>query len=113
MDEIWVLLDGGWRVETGGKHYPAGHADPGKWFSAVDTTHDYRLIVTERSYVMKIEPAEMARMLARGFAFRPHLYAGKAYTMPFSNRADRQLLGSKHAPRNDSPNNHARRLVPL
>jgi hypothetical protein len=78
-DDLWILLDGGWRVEADGKQHPAGHADPGKWFSAVDAAHPCRLVVTEKSYVMKIERAEMEAMLAQGFAFGPHLEAGKAY----------------------------------
>jgi hypothetical protein len=78
-DDLWVLLDGGWQIEADGKQYPAGHADPGKWFSAADVAHDCRLVVTEKSYVMKIESAELKAMLAQGFAFGRHLEAGKNY----------------------------------
>jgi hypothetical protein len=39
-DDIWILLDGGWQVEAGGRVYPAGHADPGKWFSAAQASGD-------------------------------------------------------------------------
>jgi hypothetical protein len=45
----------------------------------VDAAHPCRLVVTEKSYVMQIERAEMEAMLAQGFAFGPHLEAGKAY----------------------------------
>jgi hypothetical protein len=78
-DDFWILLDGGWQVEAEGKQHSAGHADPGKWFSAVDVAHECQLITTEKSYVMKINRIEMDAMLAQGFAFGPHLEAGRTY----------------------------------
>ncbi|WP_205807795.1 hypothetical protein [Burkholderia sp. Ac-20365] len=77
--DIWILLDGGWQVETNGRTFPAGHADPGKWFSGAVTTGDCRLVTTEHSYVMKITRTDMDDMLARGFAFTNHLEQGEAY----------------------------------
>lgn len=78
-DDYWILLDGGWEIEADGKHHPAGHAEPGKWFNATLVSHDCRLIATEHSYVMQISSADMREMLAQGFAFGAHLEAGKAY----------------------------------
>ncbi len=78
-DDYWILLDGGWKVEANGTSHPAGHADPGKWFSAADVTQDCRLVTTAHSYVMQITRAEMTAMVARGFAFGAHLEAGRAY----------------------------------
>ncbi|CAB3761626.1 hypothetical protein [Paraburkholderia solisilvae] len=79
-DDFWILLDGGWQVETGGHIYPSGHADPGKWFSAAQATNgDCRLIATEHSYVMHITRADMDDMLSRGFPFDAHLNAGRAF----------------------------------
>ncbi|HEY0121186.1 MAG TPA: hypothetical protein VGC14_05390 [Rhizobium sp.] len=78
-DAVWVLLDGGWNVEIGERHFPSGHADPGKWFSAADVSFDCRLVVTETSYVMKIERKEMQVMINRGFAFDRHLDSGRCY----------------------------------
>jgi hypothetical protein len=78
-DDIWILLDGGWQVETAGRAYAAGHADPGKWFSVAHASRDCRLVATERSYVMKITRADMDDMLSLGFAFDAHLEAGRAY----------------------------------
>ncbi|WP_186056583.1 hypothetical protein [Burkholderia gladioli] len=76
----WILLDGGWRVEARDRAFPAGHADPGKWFSAtVANGASCRLVTTETSYVMRIERQEMQQMLARGFGFGAHLEAGEAY----------------------------------
>ncbi|MFC7631354.1 hypothetical protein [Paraburkholderia humisilvae] len=90
-DDVWILLDGGWQVETGGRVYPAGHADPGKWFSAQHATDDCRLVATEHSYVMKITGAEMRDMQSLGFAFNAHLDAGREYY--------RKLFGARAAQR--------------
>ena len=80
---MWILLDGGWQVEAGQRAYPADHASAGKWFSAAGvattTSAACRLVTTEHSYVMKIERADFDAMLARGFAFGPHLDAGRRY----------------------------------
>ncbi|WP_397452349.1 hypothetical protein [Pseudomonas sp. NA-150] len=78
-DDIWVLLDGGWQVEADGEVYRAGHADPGKWYSAADVAHPSRLVATETSYVMRIKRSEMQQMLNEGFAFNSHLQAGSTY----------------------------------
>ncbi|GAB7521376.1 hypothetical protein [Paraburkholderia sp. 2C] len=78
-DDIWILLDGGWQVEAGGRAYPAGHADPGKWFSAGQAPQDCRLVATEHSYVMKITADDMHDMLSLGFAFDAHRQAGRVY----------------------------------
>ncbi|MGO4325900.1 hypothetical protein AB4Z48_00985 [Cupriavidus sp. 2TAF22] len=74
--DVWILLDGGWQLEHAGKAYPAGHADPGNWFSARQATGDCRLVATGHSYVMRIARAEFDDMVARGFAFGRHLDAG-------------------------------------
>ncbi|NPT34172.1 hypothetical protein GNZ11_06555 [Paraburkholderia xenovorans] len=77
---IWILLDGGWQIETGQVVFASGHASAGKWFSAaVATGTSCRLVTTEHSYVMKIERADFDAMLAQGFAFGPHLDAGRRY----------------------------------
>lgn len=77
---MWILLDGGWQVEVGLHAYPADHASAGKWFSAAVTTNTAcRLVTTEHGYVMKIERADFDAMLAQGFAFGPHLDAGRRY----------------------------------
>jgi hypothetical protein len=76
---VWILLDGGWQVETAGHAYPADHAGAGKWFSAAVTNRPCRLVTTEHSYVMKIERADFDAMLAQGFAFGPHIDAGRRY----------------------------------
>jgi hypothetical protein len=78
---IWILLDGGWQIEAAAHMYPADHASAGKWFSAAVTDRDRpcRLVTTEHSYVMKIERADFDAMLAQGFAFGPHIDAGRRY----------------------------------
>jgi hypothetical protein len=76
---IWILLDGGWQLEAAGHTYPADHASAGKWFSAAVTDRPCRLVTTEHSYVMKIERADFDAMLAQGFAFGPHIDAGRRY----------------------------------
>ncbi|RDK07221.1 hypothetical protein [Cupriavidus lacunae] len=77
--DIWILLDGGWRLEHDGHSYPAGHADAGKWFSARQVTGGCRLVTTEHSYVMLITRADFDDMLAQGFAFDKHLAEGYRY----------------------------------
>jgi hypothetical protein len=76
---MWILLDGSWQIETGGHAYPADHASAGKWFSAALTNRPCRVVTTEHSYLMKIERADFDAMLAQGFAFGPHLDAGRRY----------------------------------
>ncbi|MCX4159795.1 MULTISPECIES: cyclic nucleotide-binding domain-containing protein [Paraburkholderia] len=76
---MWILLDGGWRIEYGQQSYPAGHASAGKWFSATVTDRPCSLVTTEHSYVMKIERADFDVMLKQGFAFDQHLDAGRRY----------------------------------
>lgn len=78
-DDLWILLDGGWRVDADDKQHAAGNADAGKWFSATVAAHACQLVATEKSYVMKIARADMDAMLAKGFAFGPHLETGKTY----------------------------------
>jgi hypothetical protein len=78
-DAIWILLDGRWQVEEGGRVHPSGHADPGKWFSCSDVRATCRLVITEKSYVMRISRSDMDEMLARGFAFKQQLDQGQAY----------------------------------
>lgn len=78
-DAFWILLDGGWRLEVDGQVHPAGHADPGKWFSAVAARGPCRLVATEHSYVMRITRADMDDMLSRRFGFDQHLREGWAY----------------------------------
>ncbi|MFM0735245.1 hypothetical protein PQQ52_32685 [Paraburkholderia sediminicola] len=76
---MWILLDGGWQIEYGQQSYPAAHASAGKWFSAAVTDRPCSLVTTEHSYVMKIERADFDAMLEQGFAFGPHLDAGRRY----------------------------------
>lgn len=78
-DDLWILLDGGWRVDAHGKQHPAGNADPGKWFSATVASHSCQLVVTKKSYVMKIARVDIDGMLEKKFAFDPHLETGKTY----------------------------------
>lgn len=76
---MWILLDGGWQIESAGHPYPADHASAGKWFSAAVTDRSCRVVTTEHSYVMNIERADFDAMLAQGFAFGPHVDAGRRY----------------------------------
>ncbi|MCB5206802.1 cyclic nucleotide-binding domain-containing protein [Methylovorus mays] len=78
-DSIWILLDGRWQLEENGRSHPAGHADPGKWFSANEASGTWRLVTTEHSYVMRITREDMDIMLAKNFTFDSHLRDGKAY----------------------------------
>ena len=76
---MWILLDGGWQVESCGRAYPADHASSGKWFSAMVADRACRVVITEHSYVMKIERSDFDAMLAQGFEFGPHVDAGRLY----------------------------------
>lgn len=82
-DSFWVLLDGGWQVEHGGRSIKAGHADPAKWYGGRDMSAlavgEIRVVATAKSYVMQIQQADLDDMLQRGFAFGPHLDAGMAF----------------------------------
>ncbi|ROQ25828.1 hypothetical protein [Gallaecimonas pentaromativorans] len=83
--DYWVLLDGGWELVCGERHYPSGHGAPGKWFNpALAKGQDCALITTTGSYVMRILASDMNAMLASGFAFEGQLQAGRDfYTLLF------------------------------
>lgn len=81
-DHLWVLLDGGWQVEQGGRVLPAGHADPAKWYGGRHVAllpPDSRLIANRHSYVMRIARADFEEMLNRRFDFAEHLRQGEAF----------------------------------
>lgn len=78
-DDLWILLDGGWRVDVDGKRHTARNANAGKWFSATVAVHACQLVAIEKSYVMKIARTDMDEMLKKGFAFGTHLETGKTY----------------------------------
>ncbi|ABE30266.1 hypothetical protein Bxe_A2695 [Paraburkholderia xenovorans LB400] len=76
----WILLDGGWQVETGGRTFARGHADPGKWFSGSEGQgQSCQLVTNQFSYVMRIDHADMQHMLGRGFQLGSHLDSGARY----------------------------------
>lgn len=78
-DDVWILLDGKWQVDADGKQYPSGNSDAGKWFSATASSHICQLVVTEKSYVMKIVRSDLNTMLEQHFEFGEHLEAGTGY----------------------------------
>lgn len=81
-DRIWVLLDGGWQVDSGGRSSKAGKADPGKWYGGAEMAKlggRSRLVTTAHSYCMVIRQADFDAMLAQGFPFEPHLQQGLAH----------------------------------
>lgn len=76
----WILLDGGWQVETGGRTFASGHADPGKWFSGSEGQgQSCQLVTSQFSYVMRIDHTDMQHMLGRGFQLGSHLDGGTHY----------------------------------
>ncbi len=77
--DLWVLLDGGWQVETENSAHSAGNGTPGKWYSSSAMQSDNRLVTIRRSYVMRIKAADMEDMLAKDFPFRSHLSTGHAW----------------------------------
>jgi hypothetical protein len=81
-DYIWILLDGGWQVEQGGKVLKAGHADPAKWYGGEHIEllpPDSRLIANQHSYVMRIQHGDFKEMVKLGFNFTEHLQQGEAF----------------------------------
>ena len=78
-DDLWILLDGGGRVDADGKQHAAGNVDAGKWFSSTVAAHACQLVATEKSYVMNVSRADMDVMLTQGFDFGTHLATGTAY----------------------------------
>ncbi|MBB5608831.1 MULTISPECIES: cyclic nucleotide-binding domain-containing protein [unclassified Janthinobacterium] len=79
---VWILLDGEWQVEAGGKVYPALHDQPGKWYgrdAVYAAAQPSRLVVNQHSYVMQIRQADFESMLAQGYDFQLHLSQGEQY----------------------------------
>jgi hypothetical protein len=79
---IWILLDGGWQVEAGGKAYPALHDEAGKWYGGAavqGAAVPSRLLVNRHSYVMHISAADFASMREQGFDFDAHMRQGEQY----------------------------------
>ena len=83
VDRFWTLLDGRWQIEYGGQTYPAGHADPAKWYGGRDMMAlglgASRVVATANSYVMEISQAELDAMLGRGLPLAPHLQSGLTF----------------------------------
>jgi hypothetical protein len=81
---LWILLDGGWQVEQGGRVYKSGHADAAKWYGgeyAELLPSDSRLVTNQHSYVMQIARTDFNEMLKLGFDFSEHLQEGKLFYM--------------------------------
>lgn len=80
IDAFWTLLDGGWRVELGGRSVEAGHADSAKWYGgrAMQELNlpPTRLVATRPSYVIEIAQPALDEMLRRGIPLEAHLRAG-------------------------------------
>ncbi|WP_300758113.1 cyclic nucleotide-binding domain-containing protein [Janthinobacterium sp.] len=79
---VWILLDGGWQVEAGGKVYPALHDQPGKWYgrdAVYAAAQPSRLVVSQHSYVMQMTQTDFERLLAQGLDFQTHLAQGEQY----------------------------------
>lgn len=79
---MWILLDGQWQVEAGGKTYPVLHDGPAKWYgrdAVYGAAQPSRLVVSQHSYVMQITQADLERMLLQGFDFQVHLAEGEQY----------------------------------
>lgn len=77
--DVWILLDGGWQVETKYSTHTAGNTAPGKWYSSTATHSENRLVTTGRSYVMRIKASDMEDMLAQDFPFEGELSIGRAW----------------------------------
>lgn len=78
-DRFWVLLDGGWRVEQGGRSVGAGHADPAKWYGGramLALGGSTRLVATMHSYVIEIAQPDLDEMVRSGFEIEAHLQRG-------------------------------------
>ncbi|MDN2712431.1 hypothetical protein O0880_23725 [Janthinobacterium sp. SUN118] len=79
---IWILLDGGWQVEAGGKIHPALHDGAGKWYggdAVRGTALASRLVANRHSYVLRIAAADFARMREQGYDFDAHVRQGEQY----------------------------------
>ena len=79
---VWILLDGGWQVEAGGKAYPALHDQPAKWYgrdAVYAAARPSRLVVNQHSYVMQMTQDDFERLLVQGFDFQTHLSQGEQY----------------------------------
>lgn len=67
-DHVWILLDGGWQVDRGGRVERAGNADPAKWFGGAEL-HALgppgRLVATSASYVMVMRWSDLQTLRAR------------------------------------------------
>lgn len=79
---IWILLDGGWQVEAGGKTYPVLHGEAGKWYggdAVQGTALPSRLVVNQHSYVMRVSAAGFARLREQGADVGTHLRQGEDF----------------------------------
>lgn len=78
-EHVWVLLDGGWQLEQGGRIYEAGHADAAKWYGGAQAEFlpsNSRLIANKHSYIMRIRSADFDKMQQMNFDFTEHLRQG-------------------------------------
>lgn len=88
---IWILLDGGWQLEAGGKSHAALHDTAGKWYGGAaiqDAALPSRLVVNQHSYVLCIAAADFARMRGQGYNFGVHMRQGEQYYGQLLRQAD-------------------------
>lgn len=85
--DVWVLLNGGWQVDTQADSHPSGNESPGKWYSSAQTHGDNRLVTSRQSNVMRIRATDMEKMLAQNFPFSKHFIAGRTWYLHIAGLA--------------------------
>ncbi|URV28959.1 hypothetical protein [Burkholderia gladioli] len=75
--DYWILFDGRWPREYGGKKVFARHADAGKWFVVfVSNGGNCRLVATVHSYVVRITQSDILSVFRNWLNFATRLEVG-------------------------------------
>lgn len=89
-ENLWVLLDGNWEVESGGIKHQAMQSDPGNWYGSermAEFPGESRVVATSASYVLKVSSENVQHMLDNDFDISRSLERGLDYY--------RRILGSQ------------------
>jgi hypothetical protein len=80
-DSFWVLLDGGWEIESGTRRLQSGPAEAAKWYGGAEfhaLDRPSRLVATGPGYVINLRWSEVEKLRKQAPTIERHLDIGLA-----------------------------------
>lgn len=78
-DSFWVLLDGGWEIESGTRRLLSGPAEAAKWYGGAEfhaLDRPSRLVATVPGYVINLRWSDIERLRKQAPTVERHLGSG-------------------------------------